>query len=261
MPDGTAFVAASSDLNVSKYVTTTLTAFLRDGTAHVLWYRFRKCRIPTTLAQVEYNRRVVQLLTEHGRELKALGVRIDGWAIDGNGVPMEAVQSFCRASSRACGLPAACFIGKASHVFSGQVRSRLRDEVRMTVLCGDAAEHAQPGTGRRYTYWNSDYYREAVQKAFLQPPGAAGCCTLYLGGSESHAEFAVQICAERLKLKKQQQDGRFLYYWKSSVDHDALDSLAQGFALFNSMNIGVQASQAPASALRKRLFRRKLRIV
>lgn len=77
------------------------------------------------------------LLTEHGKELKALGIRIDGWAIDGNGVPAKAVQDFCRNSVRACGIPAASYIGQASHLYRPYRKSRLKDDVNRTLLCGD----------------------------------------------------------------------------------------------------------------------------
>lgn len=89
--ENVAWVCASSDLNLSKYITTVIVVFMRDQTAHVIWHKFRKSAIPITLPEQDYYQRVYNLLAEHGKELKALGVRIDGWAIDGNGVPAKAV--------------------------------------------------------------------------------------------------------------------------------------------------------------------------
>jgi hypothetical protein len=131
------WVCASSDLNLSKYITTTITVFLRDQTSVVIWHKFRKCGIPITLPEQDYYQRVYNLLGEHGNELKALGIRIDAWVIDGNGVPARAVQDFCRNSTRICGLRAASFIGVSSHLYRPYRKSRLKEDVNRTLLCGD----------------------------------------------------------------------------------------------------------------------------
>lgn len=102
---------------------------MRDNTACVIWHRFRKCRIPLNLPEQDYYQRVYNLLAEHGRELKELGIKIDAWSIDCNGTPFNAVVDFCRNSAKLCGIPAAGFIGKASHVYSSYVRSRLKEDV------------------------------------------------------------------------------------------------------------------------------------
>lgn len=44
-----------------------------------------------------------------------MGIRIDAWAIDGNGQPFNAVVEFVKHSKAICGIPAAAFVGKASH--------------------------------------------------------------------------------------------------------------------------------------------------
>lgn len=92
------WVCASSDLNLSKYITTTIVVFLRNHTSIVIWHKFRKCNIPMNIPEQDYYQRVYNLLGEHGKELKSLGIRIDGWAIDANGAPYKAVLDFCRNS-------------------------------------------------------------------------------------------------------------------------------------------------------------------
>lgn len=47
-------------------------------------------------------------------------------------------------------------------MFNGFVRSRLRDAVNRTVLCGDALENVKQGAGKKYMFWDSDMYREAA---------------------------------------------------------------------------------------------------
>lgn len=260
IPDtNVAWVCASSDLNLSKYITTTIVAFMRDGTAAVTWHRFRRCRIPTTLPEQDYRQRVYGLLAEHGRELKALGARIDAWAIDANGVPFDAVCDFCRNSVRLCGIPAAGFVGKASHTYFPFTKSRLKEDINRTLLCGSPEEHAKSGTGRKWTFFDSDYYHEMAQKAFLQEPGNIGSISLYDGGN--HSEFAIQICAEKLVMKRQRPDGRFEYQWKNVGDHDALDSVGQAFAAYASQGFSTGGTGKTAVNQIRRKHRPRIRII
>lgn len=103
-----------------------------------------------------------EALTSLGKDIKARGLKIDGWGIDGSGVPFDAVTLFARNAAQLVGLPACAMLGRASHVFNPFVRTRLRDAVNKTVLCGDAQEHVKAGAGKKYMFWNSDYYRETV---------------------------------------------------------------------------------------------------
>lgn len=52
--------------------------------------------------------------------------------------------------------------GKASHVFNPFMRSRLRDAIGRTILCGDQAEQYKSGAGHKYMFFDSDAYREMV---------------------------------------------------------------------------------------------------
>ena len=86
------WVCASSDLNLSKYITTTIVVFLNNQTAVVIYHKFRKCSIPINIPEQDYYNKVYDVLSKHGKELKSLGIRIDAWAIDSNGVPAKAVE-------------------------------------------------------------------------------------------------------------------------------------------------------------------------
>ena len=138
MPDGYVFVAASTDLNVSYALTTTIVAFKPDMTAHVMHHMFTKCKIDSRLPTAEYNNAVIDALVKLGKQLKSFGIKIDGWGIDASGTPFDAVTMFAKTSMQTVGIPACAMLGRASHVFNGFVRSRLRDEINKTVLCGDA---------------------------------------------------------------------------------------------------------------------------
>ena len=99
-----------------------------------------------------------------------------------------------------------------------------------TLLCGDEDEHRQAGTGRRWIFFDSDYYHERVQKGFLQEFGNIGSLSWYNGND--HTEWSLQVCGERLMMKRQRQDGTYEYHWRDNGDHDALDSIGQALAAY-----------------------------
>lgn len=182
-------VVASTDLNLSFALTTTVVAFMRDQTAVVVWHKFRRCSIPYNIPEQDYYQRTYNLLAQHGLELKELGIRIDAWALDGNGQAFKPVVDFVKKSKQLCGIPAAAFIGRASHIYRSFVRSRLKEDVNRTLLCGDADEQKVAGSGHKWVYFDSDLYHEKVQKGFLQAVGNVGSVSWYDGGD--HAKWAV----------------------------------------------------------------------
>lgn len=225
-PEGTTLVIASSDLNLSYAVTSVIIAFRPDMTAHVIWHGISKCRLDYKANDAEFSRALYDILEKEGRKLKGVCPDIQGWGIDASGRPFDTVAQFAKNSSRAVGIPACAMLGRASHAYNGYVRSRLRDEINRTVLCGDPREHIKSGSGAKYTYWDSDYYRAATQKAFLSKPGAVGSCTVYGDTPESHTEYANQMTNEKLKYIKHRQDGRDIYTWQTAEPHDYLDATA-----------------------------------
>ena len=52
--------------------------------------------------------------------------------------------------------------------------------------------------GSKYMFWDSDYYRAMVQKAFLAPVGSIGGAQLFDAPAKLHTEFALQVCGEKL---------------------------------------------------------------
>lgn len=47
-------------------------------------------------------------------------------------------------------------------------------------------------------FWDSDYYRAMVQKAFLAPVGSIGGAQLFDAPAKLHMDFALQVCGEKL---------------------------------------------------------------
>ena len=266
IPEGTVLTVASSDLNVSYAITTSVVCFALDMTAHVVWHELTKCRIDSKLPESEYNNAVVGALTGLGKHLAGLGIQIDAWGIDGSGIPFNAVCRFAKSSAKVCGIRACAMLGRASHLFNPFVRSRLRDAIYDTVLAADPQEHVKAGAGNKWVLWNADKWRSTAQKAVLAPYPTQGGLTLYKAEPEEHVEFANQICNERLKYIQHKGDGRDVYHWNTREPHDYLDSLAQSFAIAASQGIGGGEIKAPpkgsAAHFKRRIVRRpRIRIV
>lgn len=261
IPDGTVLVVASSDLNVSFAITTTVVAFQRDMTAHIVWHEITKCRIDSRLPETEYANAVIKALTELGNHLAGLGIGIDAWGIDGSGIPFNAVTRFARTSAKVCGIRACAMLGRAAHVLNPFVRSRLRDAINNTVLCGDPEEHVKAGSGAKWILWNSDHYRATAQKAILAPYPSHGGLTLFKADYDEHVEYANQFCNERLQYIRHKGDGRDEYHWQSKDPHDYLDSTAQAFAICGSQGIGGGEIKAPSKGQAGRLGRLARRII
>ena len=266
IPDGTVLTVASSDLNVSYAITTTVVAFDRDMTAHVVWHELTKCRIDSKLPEPEYNNSVICALTGLGKHLAGLGISIDAWGIDGSGIPFNAVCRFAKSSAKVCGIRACAMLGRANHMFNPYVRSRLRDALYDTVLAGDPQEHVQSGAGAKYIIWNADKWRSTAQKAILAPYPTQGGLTLYKADPDEQVEFANQLCNERLKYIQHKGDGRDIYHWATKEPHDYLDSVGQAFAVAASQGIGGGEIKAPpkgsAAHIKRRTVRRpRIRIV
>lgn len=257
VPDGYTFVAASTDLNLSKYLTTTIVAFKRDMTSTVIHHEFSPCHVDLKLPDGERNMQIHKVLDEHAKHLKELNVKIDGWGIDASGWPFDVCCQFAKMSMQNYGIPCCAMCGRASHMFSPFARSRLRDAINRTVLCGDAQEQVKSGSGKKYMFWDSDFYRSVVQKAFIAPPSAIGGISLFNGSAKTHTDFAIQVCAEKLVSVFRKQD-REMYTWKTNGDHDCLDSLAQAFAIASSQGLSWNSTMQKKS---KMPVRSKFRIV
>lgn len=191
VPDGYTFVAGAIDLNTSYALTASLVAFKPDTSATVIWHDTMPMRIDQKLPDAAYNIKVMEYLGKICARLKGYGVKIDGLAIDAGGRNWDAVCNFVKVTMRQYGIPSCAFAGRSAHLFNPVVKSRLRDAIGKTVLCGDAMEHVKSGAGKKYVFFDADFYKETAQKALLAPMGASGSCELYSGDVEEHREFSL----------------------------------------------------------------------
>lgn len=190
IPENTRIVVSSWDLNVSHALTNSIVAFDSNMTATVVFHEIFKCRIPSTLPEQQYHRAVYDLLARYAVRIKELGIKINFLGIDAGGANFNAVCDFAKHSMSICGIPAAAFVGRASHVWNANVKSKLRAATGRAVLCGDEAEKVKAGSGKKWIAWDSDFGRMSILKAVQVAPYGQGGLMLYNGGAKEHQEFA-----------------------------------------------------------------------
>lgn len=260
IPDGHVFVAGAIDLNTSYAATAALVAFKPDTTSTVIWHETFPINIDQKLPDAAYNAAVHEVLTQVCSTIKGLNIKIDGLAIDAGGRNWDAVCGFAKVAMRTIGIPACAFAGRSANIFNPFVRSRLRDAIGRTVLCGDAQEHVKNGAGKKYVFFDADFYKEAVQKALICPIGAVGSCTLYFGDADEHRDFAIQVCNEKLRFV-QHKAGRDIYNWATKEPHDYLDCMSMCYAVAASQGVSGQFSVATTPICQTIKKRPKIKIV
>ena len=266
VPEGYRLTVAAADLNVSHALTLAVKSYRPDMSSVVIVHKIFPTSIPTTLSDADYSSRVTSALDAVATFLSGLDLHIDALGVDAGGRNWDVVCAWSRICKEKHGFPACAMAGRASHKFNSLPRSRLRDAQNRTVLCGDPAEHARAGSGQKYMFWDSDYYREKVQRALLTPLGGLGGCQLYNADPSEHVEYASQVCNERIRHVRHLSDGRDEYEWISKEPHDFLDASAMCDAIAGSYGLSglttsTGESTAKKMAARRRFVRRRIRFV
>ena len=266
IPEGYRLTVGAVDLNVSHAITLVTKSYKPDMSSVVVVHKIFPTSIPTTLSDADYSSRVTAALDAVTQYLSSLDIHLDALGVDAGGRNWDVVCSWSRYCMEKHGFPACAMAGRASHKFNAFSRSRLRDAQNRTVLCGDPAEHARAGSGQKYMFFDSDYYREKVQRALLTPLGGLGGCQLYSADPAEHVEYASQVCNERIRNVRHLSDGRDEYEWISKEPHDFLDASAMCDAIAGSYGLsglsttsGVSTSKKMAD--RRRFVRRRIRFV
>lgn len=243
-PPDAVLVAAATDINPGYALTTAVLSFDLRLTALVLAYHATKIRIPDKIPESEFDRRVFEALAMHGREIAALGVKIDRWGVDAGGRQFPAVTRFAATSAALCGMEATAMLGRAGRNWNPYVRSRIRAAINDTVLCRD-------NQSREWLAFDADAYKEKAQLAWTAEPGAPGGLSLFDGGAD-HTAFAIQVANERLVSKKRIRrpdgmDGNE-YDWKTRDPHDFGDCLAMCYALAGAEGLTGDGTRAAQTA-------------
>ena len=236
---GGVLLAAATDINPAYALSTSVISFDLDLTALVVAYHATPIKISDRIPEAEFDRRVFEALAAHGREIAALGLKINRWGIDAGGRQFQAVTRFVQSAQALCGLPATAMLGRAGRNWNPFVRSRIRAALNDTVYCRDMQ-------GREWLAFDADVYKERAQLAWTAEPGAPGGLSLFDGGAD-HRRYAIQIANEKLVEKKRirRADGMdgSEYKWKTRDPHDFGDTLAMGYALAGSEGISGDGSR------------------
>ena len=260
IPQGTQLTVCSIDLNTSYGATLTICCFDQTSSCYVIKHKIFRLNIDQQLPQIQYDQVLYDKLFEIVTEIKSWNIDIDCLVIDCGGKNWNCVLAFAKNSP----IPCCGLAGRSSLMFNPLARNRLKNAIARTVLCGDEAEKIKKGTGKKWLYHDSDYYREQVQKSFMLSNGNIGSTSLYLFGD--HADFAVQVCNEKLLFKKRKETG-IEYCWKSKEPHDYLDCLAMCFAIRDDANLGTIIQTTKNQPSKKQLLiqaltkKRKIKIV
>ena len=234
IPDECQLTVCSIDLNTSYGATSIVVSFKPDSSAYVIKHKIFKLDIDQQLPQIQYDQVLFERLSRIVETIKSWNIQLDCLVIDCGGKNWNSVLTFSKSCFHNFGIPCCGLAGRSSLLFNPLAKNRLKNAISRTVLCGDEAEKLKKGNGKKWMYFDSDYYREQAQKSFCLANGNIGSTSLYMLGD--HTDFAVQICNETLLWKKTTSKGTE-YNWKSKEPHDYLDCLAMSFAVRDDQNI------------------------
>ena len=203
--EGRAIVAAT-DLNHYGLHSGAI-AFTNDQTAYVAWYgrldREGRGIVPKNCPESEAKRRMFEALVEHGAHIAELpllrdgqSVRVGLWIIDAGYMP-DIVRRYVEGPGRSLGipvLPARGFNADKYRPAGKGTIGRPREQCHYT----------ESTVAGRFLAFNSDYWREVSQRAWLASPNAPGSLSLFEG---RHAEFADHVSREKLIEKLHGQFG------------------------------------------------------
>lgn len=233
---GTVLTVGALDLNTSYGASLVIASFKPDGTCYILKHKIFSMKLDQKLPDTEYDKLLFSKLCDIIKEIKSWGIDIDAFTIDAGGRNFNSVTNFSKNCNFRFQLPCIASIGRSSLQFNPLVKSRLRNAVSRTVLCGDEMEKLKKGSSKKWMLFDSDYYREQFEKSLLIECENTGSTNLYQG---EHTEFSIQITNEQLLFKKQKEYGIY-YSWKSKDPHDYLDCCSMCFAVRD--NQGINAS-------------------
>ncbi|MBQ7189139.1 MAG: phage terminase large subunit family protein [Kiritimatiellae bacterium] len=267
VPDGYNLICGTLDLNTSYAATLLLGAYNQQGTLAILTHRIYKMCIDQNLGDIQYSQELYKELVKIMNRIKQYGIDIDCLGIDCNSRNWNTVLEFCKTTRENYGISSCGMAGQSGITFSPQTRSRLREAVGRTILCGNPKEHIKKGSGLKWVFFDADFYKEQSQKAFLLAPGSQGTISLYSSFAVQHKDFALQVCNEKLVWKKTTAKGTE-YHWKSKEPHDYLDCLSMMNAVCTIQGINQEKSLKQQTApiptdrneLVKYLLKRKRKI-
>jgi hypothetical protein len=235
VPDWCSMRLASSDINPSYALSTVLPGFGIDQTAAMLWHGLHPLAIRSDLPAPEFARQLFGQLTAHGRFLASLPCKPEAWGIDAGGAQFDAVVRFASESVSLCGIQAYAMTGRGWKAYKPYGKTAIPAQIREQCHgCMDQKE----GRRIRWVAWNSDYWKEIAQRAWLGEVGSPGSISIPTG---DHRELSDQIVAQPLLKKGIGLSGAMEWIFKPDnlcSKHDFGDAMAQSYALAAYVGIG-----------------------
>lgn len=217
-------------------------AFAQDQTAWMAWYGRHDNGghgiVPASCPEQEAKRRVFEALVIHGQAMATMPltragqpVRIGLWLIDAGYMP-DVVRRYVEGPGRTLGVPLLAARGYGFDKYRPTPKNCI----------GAPREGCHMGESQisgRFIAFNADYWREVSQRAWLGTPNAPGSVSLYEG---RHAEFAEQVCREKLREKLQGQYGT-VWRWATAPGwHDYADAMTMLYVAAAWSGIGTIAT-------------------
>ncbi|MFA5423460.1 MAG: hypothetical protein WC374_06335 [Phycisphaerae bacterium] len=136
-------------------------------------------------------------------------------------------------------------IGRAAHRYNYR-----KDTLIGRPFEGCHIQRNQNDPNKFYLMFNSDFWRETSQRAFLSEPGAPGGCTLYAASQpREHHEFAAQVVAEKIFNKYDTPMGtRWEWHHAPGSQWDWGDALTGCWVGAAAKGLSASGQAAPAQA-------------
>ena len=247
--EGRAIVAAT-DLNHYALHSGAI-AFTNDQTAYVAWYgrldHEGRGIVPTNCPESEAKRLMFEALVEHGAHMAALPLIKDGqsirpglWIVDAGYMP-DIVRRYVEGPGRTLGIPILPARGFSADKYRPTGKGTIGKP-------REQCHYTESAVAGRFLAFNSDYWREVSQRAWLASPNAPGSLSLFEG---RHVEFSEQVTRERLLEKLR---GEYGPVWRWHVQpgwHDFGDVVTLCYAGAAWGGIGT-AGEAPRPPMRRR---------
>lgn len=250
-PEWAAQIIASTDINPSYGLSTVIVGFGLDQTAAVMWYGIHKTSIPGNLPERQHAQAVYAALTNHGRELVSQPVVPTYWVIDAGGANFPAVMRFAPEATQLCGLSAAGYTGRNHDKYNEYGKTYLPGQPKREGC--QIRTDLHEGRHRQWIAWDTDYWKEHMQRAWLGPDEAPGSCSIFSG---RHGQFAAQVCAAIL-VGKGEIAGKMVWRWRELPGkHDYFDAMGQAYAAAAFCGIGTM----PVRRRRRYVEKRKIKV-
>jgi hypothetical protein len=258
VPAEARLLIAATDLNFYG-LHSAVAGFGNDGTAWLVAYGRHdgdgREIVPKDTPEPEAKRRMFEALVKHGHELAGLPLLRNGqsfrpalWVVDAGFMP-DVVRRFAEGPGRTMGVPIMPARGFNFDKYRPTPKNCIghpREQCHLT---------ESPVAGR-FLAFNSCFWREVSQRAWLAMPNAPGSLSLFEG---RHVEIAEHVTRERLIEKLQGQFGT-VWRWRTAPGwHDYGDAVTMCYVGAAWGGIGTGGAM-PAPVRRRYVERRKCRV-